>query len=203
MGRASLLTQVLVILSQVDASQGSVRLAPGDPGRDFTGGASRGPAARTRCLHEGVPGLHAPALPELPPGRRLAAAGRRQPRARPVPASPRRRRERRLRDELQQLSPGDQRAGPAHAPGAPQAAAEGGLPAAPRWHLPGSRVADGFPGQIPRQLCRQLKDPRQNGGLTPDRFLHHVTTDPLVLWAWDPGEGRTSPPLSHGNSRRR
>jgi hypothetical protein len=54
-----------------------------------------------------------------------------------------------------------------------------------------------FQGRSPAELCRQLKDPKQNGGLTLDRLVHHVSTDPLVLWAWNPGEGRTPPPLSH------
>ena len=54
-----------------------------------------------------------------------------------------------------------------------------------------------FEGRSPGQLCRQLQDRRQNGGLTPDRLAHHVATDPLVLWAWNPGEGRTTPALSH------
>jgi hypothetical protein len=54
-----------------------------------------------------------------------------------------------------------------------------------------------FQGRTPGQLCRQLKDPRQNGGLTRERFAHHVATDPLVLWAWNPGEGRSAPPLPH------
>jgi hypothetical protein len=87
--------------------------------------------------------------------------------------------------------------GPHTPPGAPQEAAEGGLPAASRWRLPGPSAPMVFQGRSPGQLCRQLKDPKQNGELTPDRFLHHVTTDPLVLWAWNPGEGRTTPPLSH------
>ena len=87
--------------------------------------------------------------------------------------------------------------GPHTPPGAPQAGAGGGLPAAPRWHLPPPETPMVFQGRSPEQLCRQLKDPKRNGGLTPDRFVHHVTTDPLVLWAWNPGEGRTTPPLSH------
>jgi hypothetical protein len=87
--------------------------------------------------------------------------------------------------------------GPHTPPGAPQPAGEEGLPAAPRWHLPPPETPMVFQGRTAGQLCRQLKDPKQNGGLTPERFVHHVATDPLVLWAWSPGEGRTTPPLSH------
>jgi hypothetical protein len=87
--------------------------------------------------------------------------------------------------------------GPHTPPGAPKPASEGGLPAEPRWHLPDPKTPMVFQGRSAGQLCRQLKDPKQNGGLTPDRFVHHVATDPLVLWAWNPGEGRTTPPLTH------
>jgi mono/diheme cytochrome c family protein len=82
-------------------------------------------------------------------------------------------------------------------PGAPRPSTDGGRPAEPRWHLPDPKMPMVFQGRSPGQLCRQLKDPKQNGGLTGERLVHHVTTDPLVLWAWNPGEGRTTPPLSH------
>lgn len=87
--------------------------------------------------------------------------------------------------------------GPHTPPGAPRPAADGGLPAEPRWHLPDPRTPMVFQGRAPGQLCRQLEDPKQNGGLTRERFVDHVTTDPLVRWAWNPGEGRTTPRLSH------
>jgi hypothetical protein len=87
--------------------------------------------------------------------------------------------------------------GPHTPPGAPQTRVEGALPAEPRWHLPPQETPMVFEGRSPGQLCRQLQDPKQNGGLTPDRLVHHVATDPLVLWAWNPGEGRTTPSLSH------
>ncbi|MGH9797725.1 MAG: hypothetical protein ACRD5D_06160, partial [Candidatus Polarisedimenticolia bacterium] len=40
-------------------------------------------------------------------------------------------------------------------------------------------------------------DPRQNGGKTLESLLHHVAEDSLVLWGWNPGDGRTPPPLTH------
>ena len=49
----------------------------------------------------------------------------------------------------------------------------------------------------PAELARQLKDPKLNGGKTLEQILHHVTEDGLVLAGWDPGDGRTKPPLSH------
>jgi hypothetical protein len=52
------------------------------------------------------------------------------------------------------------------------------------------------------ELCAQLKDPARNGGRDLQALLHHIETEPLVLWAWDPGtrlngEARTTPPLGH------
>jgi hypothetical protein len=54
-----------------------------------------------------------------------------------------------------------------------------------------------FERRTPQQLCRQLLKQSKNGGLTPEKLLHHVETDSLVLWAWQPGEGRSVPPLTH------
>ena len=54
-----------------------------------------------------------------------------------------------------------------------------------------------FQGRTAAQLCRQLKDPGQNGGLSLEQLVHHVESDPLVLWGFDPGEGRSRPPLGH------
>jgi hypothetical protein len=53
-----------------------------------------------------------------------------------------------------------------------------------------------FVGKTAGELCRQLKDPAQNGKRTLDKLVEHVASDKLVGWGWDPGEGRTLPPLS-------
>jgi len=53
-------------------------------------------------------------------------------------------------------------------------------------------------GRSAQQICEQMKDPARNGGRhTPEQIIEHMKTDPLVLWAWSPGAGRTLPPLSH------
>jgi hypothetical protein len=52
-----------------------------------------------------------------------------------------------------------------------------------------------FVGRSPAQLCLQLKDPKQTGGRSLQQLLEHVSSDDLVGWAWDPGAGRTLPPL--------
>ena len=54
-----------------------------------------------------------------------------------------------------------------------------------------------FQGNSPADLARQLKDPKQNGGKALANLLKHVSEDKLVLAGWDPGEGRTKPPLTH------
>jgi len=52
-------------------------------------------------------------------------------------------------------------------------------------------------GKTSGQICLQLKDPKQNNGKTVAQIIEHVTSDKLVLWGWNPGEGRTAPPMSH------
>jgi hypothetical protein len=73
----------------------------------------------------------------------------------------------------------------------------GSPPGAPNWHLPPEETPMVFVGRTPAQLCAQLKDPKRNGGKTLAQLLEHVSHDPLVLWGWNPGEGRTTPPLAH------
>jgi hypothetical protein len=70
-------------------------------------------------------------------------------------------------------------------------------PGNPIWQLPRSEVPLVFQGKSPRELANQLKDPNRNGGKTLDQLVEHVTHDKLVLWGWEPGDGRTKPPLSH------
>ena len=83
-------------------------------------------------------------------------------------------------------------------PGAPNILKDGSLDLTnPRWHLPSAKTPMIFEARSAAQLCRQLQDPKQNGGLTAEQLIHHTSNDPLVLWGWNPGEGRTTPPLSH------
>jgi hypothetical protein len=70
-------------------------------------------------------------------------------------------------------------------------------PGAPRWHLPAPGMPLVFEGMSSGDLCRQLKDPARNGGRKPADLLQHMTDDPLVLWGWEPGVGRTPVPTSH------
>lgn len=69
-------------------------------------------------------------------------------------------------------------------------------PGNPNWHLPPAGMKMVFQGKTAGQLARQIKDPKQNGNKTLEQLIEHAD-DGLVLAAWDPGEGRSLPPLSH------
>jgi hypothetical protein len=70
-------------------------------------------------------------------------------------------------------------------------------PGAPNWHLPPAAMPMIWEGRTPEQICNQIKDPTQNNGKSITQIIEHVTSDKLVMWGWNPGEGRTVPPLSH------
>lgn len=69
-------------------------------------------------------------------------------------------------------------------------------PGNPKWSLPPAEHKMVFVGRAPGALCRQLKDPKQNGGRALEQLFDHVAHDDLVGWGWHPGDGRTLPPLS-------
>jgi hypothetical protein len=68
-------------------------------------------------------------------------------------------------------------------------------PGAPDWHLPSPAMPMIWEGRSDREICELFKDPKQNGGRTPQEIVEHMHT-PLVLWGWNPGEGRTPIPVS-------
>lgn len=72
-----------------------------------------------------------------------------------------------------------------------------GPPGAPHWQLPPEQTPMVFQNRTVTALCKQLRDPAQNGERTLADLLEHVEKDPLVLWGWNPGGGRTPPPISH------
>ncbi len=71
-------------------------------------------------------------------------------------------------------------------------------PGHPEWHLPPANMPMVFQGKSPAELARQLKDSKRNGGKTLEEILHHIAEDSLVLTGWNPAEGRSKPPLGHG-----
>lgn len=74
-------------------------------------------------------------------------------------------------------------------------------PGNPNWHLPPANMKMVFQGKTARQLARQLVDPKQNGNKNRKQLIEHAD-DSLVKWAWNPGDGRTLPPLSHSEFKK-
>ncbi|OPY89907.1 MAG: hypothetical protein A4E72_00938 [Syntrophus sp. PtaU1.Bin208] len=73
-----------------------------------------------------------------------------------------------------------------------------GIPGVPNWHMPPENMPMVFQDRTPGELCRQLKDPKQNGGRSGEEIINHIDKDPLVLWAWNPGKERKIPKMTHG-----
>jgi hypothetical protein len=74
--------------------------------------------------------------------------------------------------------------------------ADGFVPGVATWSL--APLSMLWEGRTKEQICEQMKDPARNGGRrTGKEVIEHMKSDPLVLWAWTPGAGRTTPPLSH------
>src|SRR6266446_1177573 len=74
--------------------------------------------------------------------------------------------------------------------------ADGFVPGVATWGL--APVSMLWEDRTKGQICEQMKDPQRNGARrTGEEVIEHMKTDPLVLWAWAPGAGRTTPPLSH------
>lgn len=66
------------------------------------------------------------------------------------------------------------------------------------WHMPTAAQPMVFQGLTAKQLCMNFKNPAKNGGhKTLREAMDHIQKkDPLVMWAWNPGNGRTLPPMS-------
>lgn len=75
----------------------------------------------------------------------------------------------------------------------------GAPPGVPGWHMPPRDTPMVFEGHSPRSLCLQLKDPAATGGRDVSELVAHVEHDAFVQWAWAPGPGRSTPPLSHAD----
>lgn len=74
-----------------------------------------------------------------------------------------------------------------------------GVPGAPHWHLAPRSMAwealDKF------EIAESMMDRQKNGGKSAEEIRKHLTEDPLVLWAFDPGknllgEVRERPPVT-------
>lgn len=69
------------------------------------------------------------------------------------------------------------------------------VPGAPNWHL--APLSMGWKGLSNAELCTVLKDTSLNGGKDVPALVEHMEKDPLVLWGWDPGEGRAPVAIKH------
>ncbi|RZJ64270.1 MAG: hypothetical protein EOO50_16280 [Flavobacterium sp.] len=74
-------------------------------------------------------------------------------------------------------------------------------PGNPEWHLPPADMKMVFEGRTPHQLAKQLMDPKQNGHKDMKKLIAHAD-DGLVKAGWNPGEGRTVPPLTHAQFKK-
>ena len=74
-------------------------------------------------------------------------------------------------------------------------------PGDPNWHLPPANMKMVFEGKTPNQLAKQLIDRKQNGNKSIQQLIEHAD-DGLVLAGWNPGEGRTLPPISHAEFKK-
>lgn len=73
-------------------------------------------------------------------------------------------------------------------------------PGNPKWSLPSPEHKMVFVGRSPAELCSQLKDPKQNGNRNLQQIFDHISADDLVGWGWNPGDGRSQPPLSRADT---
>jgi len=69
-------------------------------------------------------------------------------------------------------------------------------PGAPGWALPPANTPMILQGLSDAQICRSIKNPKENNDRSIDQIVEHLSEDELVSWAWNPGEGRTPIPMS-------
>ena len=70
-------------------------------------------------------------------------------------------------------------------------------PGAPGWRMPAAATPMAWQGLSTGGICRALKDPQTNGKRSLAELVKHVTSDKIVNWAWNPGPGRSLPPMPH------
>ena len=70
-------------------------------------------------------------------------------------------------------------------------------PGALNWGLPPASTPMIWQGLTDSQICQSIKDPKQNKNRNIEQLVEHLTEDKLVMWGWNPGEGRTPVPMPH------
>jgi hypothetical protein len=71
------------------------------------------------------------------------------------------------------------------------------VPGAPNWHLAPKSMA--WQGLTDAQLGKVLLDKTKNGNRSVAKLVEHMTKDSLVQWAWQPGKGRSLPPVNQAD----
>jgi hypothetical protein len=70
-------------------------------------------------------------------------------------------------------------------------------PGAPHWGLPPPNISMIWQGLTDAQICRSIKNPKENKNRNIGQLVEHLAKDELVLWGWNPGEGRKPIPMPH------
>jgi hypothetical protein len=68
----------------------------------------------------------------------------------------------------------------------------GRVPGSPKWHVAPREMT--WEGKTLGEICRQIKDPARNGGLSMEALVKHMAEDTLVGWSWTPGADRQPAP---------
>ena len=71
------------------------------------------------------------------------------------------------------------------------------VPGAAHWQM--APASMGWGVLSPAQLCGALKDRKRNGNRSLQDLVDHMDHDPLVRWAWDPGDDRAPIPGTHAD----
>lgn len=69
------------------------------------------------------------------------------------------------------------------------------------WHLPPADMKMVFQGKTAHELAKQLVNPELNGHKDLQKLIAHAD-DGLVKAGWNPGKGRTLPPISHAEFKK-
>lgn len=69
----------------------------------------------------------------------------------------------------------------------------GNVPGSPHWALAPKTM--GWIGLTNIEIANRLINKKTNGGRSPQDLFKHMSSDSLVMWAWNPGAGRNKPPI--------
>lgn len=69
-------------------------------------------------------------------------------------------------------------------------------PGNPKWALPPADMRMVFQNKSAHDLALQIMDYSRNGHKNKEQLIEHAR-DTLVKWGWNPGEGRSLPPLNY------